>query len=135
MALLRVSPSLRDIDVPFPLVDYIVLSPKAHHWQSGNIDYDPRVSYRVLEPNGDTVDQHYVLVPAGTEVERVIARRMLLQLVKILEPKGCPVLVNLGVGIPALVSTLSAKEELSILLARLVLVIARSGWSPGNSKL
>lgn len=102
----------RDVDVPFPLVDYVVLSPKSHHWQSGKIEYDPRISYRVLEPLGEGTSLD-VVAPPESEIERVIARRVLLELARILEDKGCPVLVNLGVGIPALVSSISAQEDLS----------------------
>jgi propionate CoA-transferase len=100
----------RDVDVPFPLVDYVVLSPKAHHWQSGTIEYDPRISYRVLQPLSEGISD--ILPPSGQGIERVIGRRILLELIRILEEKGCPVLVNLGVGIPALVSSIAAEEDL-----------------------
>jgi len=101
----------RDVDVPFPLVDYVVLSPKAHHWQSGTIEYDPRISYRVLQPLNDGISD--MVAPPQNDLERVIGRRVLLELVRILEEKGCPVLVNLGVGIPALVSSMAAEEDLA----------------------
>jgi propionate CoA-transferase len=104
--------SPRDVDVPFPLVDYVVLAPKSRHWQSGRIEYDPRISYRVLEPLGEATSLD-VVIPPETDVERVIARRVLLELTRILEVKGCPVLANLGVGIPALVSSIAAEEDLA----------------------
>jgi propionate CoA-transferase len=40
----------RDVDVPGPLVNYIVISPKEYHWQSGSIEYDPRLSYKIIPP-------------------------------------------------------------------------------------
>jgi propionate CoA-transferase len=101
----------RDVDVPFPLVDYVVLSPKSHHWQSGTIEYDPRISYRVLQPLNEGISD--MVAPPQNDLERVIGRRVLLELVRILEEKGCPVLVNLGVGIPALVSSMAAEEDLA----------------------
>ena len=101
----------RDVDVPFPLLDYVVLSPKNHHWQTGSIEYDPRISYRVLQPLNTAASVDLLAQPED-EISRVIGRRVLLELVKILEHKGCPVLVNLGVGIPALVSSLAAEEDL-----------------------
>jgi propionate CoA-transferase len=102
----------RDVDVPFPLVDCVVLSPKSHHWQSGTIEYDPRISYRVLQPL-DKASLLDLVVPQHNGIERVIARRVLLELVRIVEEKGCPVLVNLGVGIPALISSIAAQEDLT----------------------
>ncbi len=101
----------RDVDVPFPLVDYVVLSPKSHHWQSGTIEYDPRISYRVLQPLNEGISD--MITPPETGVQRLIGRRVLLELLRILEEKGCPVLVNLGVGIPALVSSIAAEEDLA----------------------
>lgn len=102
----------RDVDVPGPLVDHVVLSPREHHWQSGDFEYDPRISYRVMPllTGEGTAD-----ITPGVEHEyhKVIARRVLLQLIKILEEKGSPVLVNLGVGIPALISRLAAEEEVT----------------------
>jgi acyl CoA:acetate/3-ketoacid CoA transferase len=34
----------RDVDVPGPLLDYVVVAPKQNHWQSGTIEYNPRLS-------------------------------------------------------------------------------------------
>ena len=30
----------RDVDLPGPLIDYVVVSPKQYHWQSGTIEFD-----------------------------------------------------------------------------------------------
>ena len=40
----------RDVDVPGPLVNYVIVSPKEYHWQSGTIEYDPRLSYKIIPP-------------------------------------------------------------------------------------
>ena len=37
----------RDVDLPGPLIDYVVVSPKQYHWQSGTIEFDPRISYKI----------------------------------------------------------------------------------------
>jgi len=104
--------SPRDVDVPSPLVDSVVLSPKEHHWQGGSFEYDPRVSYRVMQPvNEEIVSQ--IMPPPERQFEKVIARRVLLELVSVLKEKESPVLVNLGVGIPALVSAVAAEEDLT----------------------
>ncbi len=33
----------RDVDVPSPLVDRVIISPKQHHWQGGTFEDDPRI--------------------------------------------------------------------------------------------
>jgi acyl CoA:acetate/3-ketoacid CoA transferase len=47
------------------------------------------------------------------QYEKIIARRILVELTNVLRGKGSPVLVNLGIGIPALVSSVAAEENLS----------------------
>jgi propionate CoA-transferase len=102
----------RDVDVPSPLVDRIVISPRNHHWQGGGFEYDPRVAYRIMQPINEAMLAD-VMPSKEHTYEKAIARRVLLELVKDLEEKGAPVLVNLGVGIPALVSAIAAEEEVS----------------------
>lgn len=100
----------RDVDVPGPLVDYVTVSPKQYHWQSGNIEFDPRISYRILPSLTDTLFDGLPRVSMKAH-EKVIARRVVLELVKLLEEKKAPVLVNLGIGIPAFVSSIAAEED------------------------
>ncbi len=102
----------RDVDVPSPLVDQVVISPKEHHWQGGTFEYDPRISYRVMQPVTEKIVSD-MLPPTGEPTEKIIARRVLLELTKVLEEKKAPVLVNLGVGIPALISAVAAEENLT----------------------
>jgi acyl CoA:acetate/3-ketoacid CoA transferase len=40
----------RDVDVPGPLVNHVIVAPKEYHWQSGTIEYDPRISYKIIPP-------------------------------------------------------------------------------------
>lgn len=102
----------RDVDVPGPLVDYVTVSPKQYHWQSGNIEFDPRISYRILPSLTDTLFDGLPRVSMKAH-EKVIARRVVLELVRLLEKKNDPVLVNLGIGIPAFVSSIAAEEDVS----------------------
>jgi acyl CoA:acetate/3-ketoacid CoA transferase len=102
----------RDVDVPGPLVDYVTISPKQYHWQSGNIEFDPRISYRILPSLTDTLFDGLPKVSMKAH-EKVIARRVVLELVRLLEEKKDPVLVNLGIGIPAFVSSIAAEEDVS----------------------
>src|SRR5574339_57123 len=102
----------RDVDVPGPLVDYVSVSPKQYHWQSGNIEFDPRISYKILPSLTGTLFDGLPKV-SMKPLEKVIARRVVLELVRLLEEKKAPVLVNLGIGIPAFVSSIAAEEDVS----------------------
>jgi propionate CoA-transferase len=102
----------RDVDVPGPLVDYVIVSPPDYHWQSGTIEYDPRISYRMIPPITEELVKDIMKKPI-VQYEKVIARRILIELIKLFREKGSPVLVNLGIGIPALVSPVAAEENLT----------------------
>ncbi len=100
-------PSLnpQDVKVPGPLVDYIVLSPPEFHRQSANIQYDPRISGEVIPP----MDRRSVpKLPLGTQ--KVIARRILLEMLELVKRLKRPVLVNLGIGIPDKVAGIAMEE-------------------------
>ena len=102
----------RDVDVPGPLIDHVVVSPKQNHWQSGTIEYDPRISYEIVPPITNAIFDSLPKV-SMKEYEKIIARRVVLELVELFEKKQHPVLVNLGIGIPAFVSSITLKEEIS----------------------
>ncbi|HEY7080851.1 MAG TPA: CoA-transferase [Nitrososphaeraceae archaeon] len=102
----------RDVDVPGPLVDHVIISPQEFHWQSGTIEYDPRISYRTIPPITEELVKDIMIKPV-VQFEKAIARRILIELIKLFKDKGSPVLVNLGIGIPALVSSVAAEENLT----------------------
>jgi propionate CoA-transferase len=112
----------REVDVPGPLVDYVILSPKKYHWQSGNTEYDPRISYRIVPPITEKLVEDVTGKPVN-DYERVIARRILAELIGLFKDKGAPVLVNLGIGIPALVSSVAAQEN----IADFIITVIESG--------
>lgn len=114
----------RNVEVPGPLVDYVILSPEEHHWQSGTIDYDPRISYKTVPTTTETLLREIFATPI-VQNERIIARRILYELTKLFKAKGSPVLVNLGIGIPALVSTVAVEENLTDFI---VTVIESGPW-------
>lgn len=114
----------RDVDIPSPLVDYIIISPQKYHWQSGTIEYDPRISYRTIPPITEKLVAETITKPIA-QYERIIARRILIELIKLFKVKGSPVLVNLGIGIPALVSSVAAEENLADFI---VTVIESGPW-------
>ncbi len=102
----------RDVDVPGPLVDYVTIAPKQYHWQTGTTEYDPRISYKVVPPITGKLLEDLTGGPSS-ECERIIARRIILELVKVFEEKQAPVIANLGIGIPALVSSVAAEEDVT----------------------
>jgi len=96
----------RVVEVPGPFVDYVVVSPNAYHWQTGSLLYDPAFGSK----SKGIPDIHQQ--PAGAD-ERVIARRVLAELSEEARVKGSPIVVNLGIGIPALVSRFALEEGIS----------------------
>ncbi len=102
----------RDVDIPNPLVDFVIVSPKEYHTQGGTIEYDPSISYKIVPPITDRLIAT-VTMREKKDYERIIARRILLELIKVLEEKNAPVLVNLGIGIPTLVSLIAAEEGIT----------------------
>lgn len=114
----------RDVDIPGPLVDYIIISPIKYHWQSGTIEYDPRISYRTVPPITEKLVESINAKPI-VPYEKLIARRILVELIKLFKVKGSPVLVNLGIGIPALVSSVAAEENLT---DSIITVIESGPW-------
>jgi len=114
----------RDVDIPGPLVDHIIISPQKYHWQSGTIEYDPRISYRTIPPITEKLVAETITKPIA-QYERIIAGRILIELIELFKVKGSPVLVNLGIGIPALVSSVAAEENLADFI---VTVIESGPW-------
>lgn len=96
----------RSVEIPGPLVDFVVVSRDAFHWQVGSRVYDPALGARADIGNER---RQGPLDP----VQRIIARRVLLELLEEAKKKGSPLIVNLGIGIPALVSRLAVQERIS----------------------
>ena len=103
----------RDVDIPGPLVNYVIVAPKEYHWQSGTIEYDPRISYKVIPSMTHKLLEDFLPRTSLKVLEKVIARRILLELIKLFKDKRSPVLVNLGIGIPALISLVAAEEDVT----------------------
>ena len=100
----------KSVHVPGPLIDYIVEAPIEYHAQSASIKYDPRVCGRVT-PSNICLQQDGKL-----DLEKVIARRVIVELVNLLGKVGRPLIVNLGIGIPSTVARIISEEGLGDLI-------------------
>ncbi len=120
----RMSLNPRSVEVPGPLIDYVVRAPRERHWQSGSFEYDPRACHRVIPPLKPEIFED-VPQQRWKEHEIVIARRTLLELIRIFYEKRSPVLVNIGVGIPALVTRISIEEGVSHII---IPVVESGAW-------
>jgi acyl CoA:acetate/3-ketoacid CoA transferase len=102
--------SPRSIHVPGPLVDYVVLAPETpeFHGQTDSVLYDPTLSGEVVPP-----ERILKISTLQLSVRKVIARRVALELARMVVSLGRPILVNLGIGIPADVASVVAEEGIS----------------------
>lgn len=94
--------------VPGPLIDYVVQAPREFHKQTASIDYDPTISGRIIPPPHMMLQER---VHLGTR--EVVARRALMEMVNIIFEEGRPIVINLGIGIPAEISKIISEEGLS----------------------
>lgn len=111
----------KSVVVPGPLVDYVVVAPREYHRQSHSFDYDPIVAGRVIPPT----DLMAVQAESSLDERKVVARRVALELAKLVEKYGRPVVVNLGVGIPAMVGEVAMEEDIQDLI---VLTVESGTW-------
>jgi len=90
----------KQVRVPGVMVDYIVVSKQPeYHFQTMARHYDPALSAEIRVPLGS-------IKPAELNAKKVIARRAAMEL----SPNS---IVNLGVGMPAFVSSVAAEEGVS----------------------
>ncbi len=97
----------RNVHVPAPLVDYVVVAPETldFHGQTDSILYDPTISGEIMPPEKTLKSSVLQL-----SVRKVIARRVALELASLVASLGRPILVNFGIGIPADVTSVIAEE-------------------------
>ncbi|MEB3861273.1 MAG: acyl CoA:acetate/3-ketoacid CoA transferase [Desulfurococcales archaeon] len=102
----------KEVAVPGPLVDHIVVAPPDKHWQTASIGYDPRIAGRIIPPISEDLVGRMPL-----SIRKVIARRVLLELVKLAVDEGRQIIVNLGVGIPSHVMQVAVEEKVDEVIA------------------
>lgn len=102
--------SPRNVQVPAPLVDYVVIAPETPdlHGQTDSILYDPSISGELIPPER-TLRSNFLQL----SVRKVIARRVALELASMVASLGRPILVNLGIGIPADVASVITEEGIN----------------------
>lgn len=86
-------------------MDYVVVSRRGneaerYHWQTYSFDYNPIIS-------GDS-PYRVTYEPRPLDVDKVIARRAVLELVRLVDSK--PVVMNLDIGIPAVVADMIRED-------------------------
>jgi len=99
----------KHVVVPGPLVDYVVVARRGtevekYHWQTASFDLNPVIS-------GD-VPYRVAYEPSPLTADKAVARRVVLELVKLIDVLGRPIVVNLGIGIPALAADVIREERL-----------------------
>lgn len=102
----------KEVAVPGPLVDYVVVAPPEKHWQTASISYDPRIAGRIIPPISEDLVGRMEL-----NIRKVIARRVLLELVKLAVEEGRQIIINLGVGIPSHVMQVAVEEKVEEVIA------------------
>jgi len=95
----RGSLNARQVKIPGILVDYVVVSPPAHHWQTFGTQYDPSYSCEIKVP-----------VQSLPEIEmsdrKIIARRAALEI------DADHNIINLGIGMPEGISNIANEEDI-----------------------
>ncbi len=99
----------KEVVVPGPLVDSIVVAPPEKHWQVSSIQYDPMIAGRILPPPR-------LAEPVPLDLRKTIARRVLLEMARDIVELGRPIIVNLGIGIPSLVAKVALEEGVQDLI-------------------
>jgi acyl CoA:acetate/3-ketoacid CoA transferase len=99
----------KEVHVPAPLVDHVVVAPEEYHWQTCSFRYDPRISGEIVPPRASHT-------PLELSERKVIARRVALELFYLAKKLDRPLFVNFGIGIPALTPSVIEEEGLSEIL-------------------
>ncbi len=107
----------RDVVVPGPLVDYVVVTPDAdkYHRVSGSYLVDPRLAGTVKAQKTKELES---LLPTPDKIrDRIAAGRVLIETMRLVAELKKPLFGNLGIGIPVFVSWLAGEFGYSDFLA------------------
>lgn len=96
------------VHVPGPLVDFVVVSPSEFAWQTGSIEFDPRISGGLIPPR-----DHRHRRKRPVDVKLVIQRRAAMEIMKRVRDESRPIIANFGVGIPSEIPSVLENERVS----------------------
>ena len=96
------------VHVPGPLIDFAVVAPSEFAWQTGSIEFDPRISGGLIPPRG----KHFK-TKSRIDVKSVIQRRAAIEVINRVKEERRPIIANFGVGIPAGIPTILDGEKVS----------------------
>ncbi|HTY64126.1 MAG TPA: CoA-transferase [Acidobacteriota bacterium] len=89
----------KNVKVPGTLVDYVVIAKPENHWQTQQTYYNPALAGHIKIPLGG-------IPPIPLDARKIIGRRAAMEL-------SSGDVINLGVGIPAVIASTVAEEGLS----------------------
>lgn len=96
------------VHVPGPLIDFVVVSPSEYAWQTGSIEFDPRISGGLIPPREKRFKPREKI-----DVKTVIQRRAAIEVMNRVREVHRPIIANFGVGIPAGIPTVLEREKVS----------------------
>lgn len=96
------------VHVPGPLIDFVSVSPSEFAWQTGSIEFDPRISGGLIPPRGKHFNKRTKI-----DVKTVIQRRAAIEVISRVKEERRPIIANFGVGIPAGIPAVLDREKVS----------------------
>lgn len=96
------------VHIPGPLIDYVAVSPAEYAWQTGSIEFDPRISGGLIPPLGH---KHHEKIEL--DARTVIERRAAIEMAKTVKEKKRSIIANFGVGIPSEIPSVLESERIS----------------------
>ena len=96
------------VHIPGPLIDYVAVSPAEYAWQTGSIEFDPRISGGLIPPLGH---RHHEKIEL--DARTVIERRAAIEMAKTVKEKKRSIIANFGVGIPSEIPSVLESERIS----------------------
>ncbi len=112
----------KDVDVPWPFVDFVVKSPSKFHWQTSSFEFDESTC-----PGFVPVDEKNNQMRLGSSdiATRIIVGRAQEEIENMLKAKKDHILINIGVGIP---TGLSEKIREKNLGNKIVTMLESGPW-------
>lgn len=96
------------VHIPGPLIDYVAVSPAEYAWQTGSIEFDPRISGGLIPP---LVHKHRENI--HLDAKTIIQRRAAIEIASKVREKKRSLIANFGVGIPSEIPSLLEAERIS----------------------